>query len=207
LTSLSRYIRKVRNAVWEVRLNINTNGRLKHDLHPDSHSYASCAYTVIRRILDRLEMKERDVFMDIGCGKGRVVCCAARRHIRKAVAVEIHPELCAIARHNSGRLRGAKAPVEIVEAPAQAQVVDYSEGTLFFINRSFGPETLTMVLEQIRATLSTHPRIIKFVYVNDQSESHVLQESGWLERVECWVPNQWSQLDNPVSFWRSINIT
>lgn len=204
LTHLSRYIRKASNAVWDVRLNINTRGRLRHDLDPDSHSYIGCAYTVIQRILDRLEMTEKDILVDIGCGKGRVVCCAAQHHIRKVVGVEIHPKLCAIARNNAKRLRGAKASVEIVEAPAQDREVDYSEGTLFFIFQPFGPKTMAMVQEQIRNTLSDNPREIKLVYVNDRSQLHVLQGSGWLELIERWVPDQWSRLDNPVSFWRSI---
>ena len=204
MTHLSRYIRKARNAAWEARLNIRTRGRLKHDLDPDAHSCVSCAYTVIRRILDRLEMTKRDILVDIGCGKGRVVCCAARHRIRKAVGVEIHPALCSIARKNAGRLRGAKAPIEFIEAPAQAQEVDYSEGTLFFIFHSFGPKTMARVLERIRDTLNDNPRDIKLVYVNDRTELPVLQESGWLELVDRWLPDQWSQLENPVSFWRSI---
>jgi hypothetical protein len=32
----------------------------------------------------------------------------------------------------------------------------------------------------------------------------VLRESGWLELIDRWLPGQWSQLENPVSFWRSI---
>jgi len=203
-SQVSRYIRKARNAVWEVRLNIHTRGRFKHGLDPDSHSYVGCAYTVIWLILDRLKMTERDIFVDIGCGKGRVLCCAAQHHIRKTVGVEINPELCSAARNNVRRLRRAKAPVEIVEA--QAQEADYSEGTLFFIFNSFGPKTMEMVQERIRNTLSGNPRDIKLVYVNDRSGFHVLQDSGWLELIERWVPDQWSQLDNPVSFWRSITI-
>ena len=116
--------------------------------------------------------------------------------------MEIYPELCTIARNNVKRLRGAKASIEIIEA--QAQKVDYSAGTLFFIFNSFGPKTLTMVQERIRNTLSDNPRDITLVYVNDLSGFHVLKDRGWLELIERWAPDQWSQLDNPVSFWRSI---
>jgi hypothetical protein len=63
---------------------------------------------------------------------------------------------------------------------------------------------MARVLERIRDTLNDNPRDIKLVYVNDRTELPVLQESGWLELIDRWLPDQWSQLENPVSFWRSI---
>ena len=45
-----------------------------------------------------LGVSDRDVFVEFGCGKGRVVHQAARRPFRRVVGVEISPVLAEAAR-------------------------------------------------------------------------------------------------------------
>ncbi len=51
---------------------------------------------VIPRVLEALDLGPGDVFYDLGCGDGRVAVEAAKNYpIRRAVCVEIRPELAA----------------------------------------------------------------------------------------------------------------
>src|SRR5688500_6895725 len=58
----------------EQQLSIRTAGR--HPVSaPDAVAYSTFAYWSIQRVLDRLNLTCDDVFIDLGCGRGRVVCC------------------------------------------------------------------------------------------------------------------------------------
>ena len=54
----------------------------------EQHYYATVPYRAIFRILTFLSLKPSDVFVDLGCGKGRVVCCAATYDIAEAIGIE-----------------------------------------------------------------------------------------------------------------------
>ena len=138
---------RVNNLVWELFLGISTRGILEID-NPDSVHYATMSYATIRKVLDSLTLGSGDVFVDIGCGKGRVLCCAARYPIREAIGVDISVELCSQARANAERLRGRQSPVLVHNVLAER--FDYGQGTVFMMFNPFGAVTLNMVLEKIR---------------------------------------------------------
>ncbi len=81
----------------------------------------------------------QDVFGDLGCGMGRIVCVAARKTVRKSIGVELLEPLCEIAHRNATLLRGRKASIQIV--CGDATTVDLSEGTIYFMFNPFGART------------------------------------------------------------------
>lgn len=183
---------------WERRLGITTTGRV--DIHqPDSHFYGTFAYWSIFRILDRLDWRCDDVFVDIGCGKGRVVCCAAMRPIRKAVGVDLEASLCEQARLNASAMRHRNASIEIIHAPAQE--VNYTECTKILLFNPFGATTLRQVIASIRRALVANPRQLDLIYVNPVHDD-VIAETRGFERLERWHWRPWSRLKHDVSFWR-----
>ena len=62
-------------------------------LHPDRVWYQASGWSYLRRALPRSEVDQHDVFVDFGCGKGRVVYQAAHYPLRRVIGVEIAPEL------------------------------------------------------------------------------------------------------------------
>lgn len=184
---------------WERRLRIHTTGSV--EVHqPDANRYATFSYVSIRRILSKLDLAPRDVFVDIGCGKGRVVCCAAKENVQRVIGVEIDSALCDLARANADILPAPHAPIEIVNSAAQE--FDYATCTAFFLFNSFGAETLERVIESIEQSWRANRRSLKFVYVNPFHE-HVLRESSLFEMADRWQRQPWSGLKFDVSFWRS----
>jgi len=146
----------------------------------DNLSYVPAGYRSMRRILRLVEPGSDDVFCDIGCGMGGILCVAARKPLRKCIGVELFEPLCEIARQNGKTLRGRKAPIEIM--CSDATTADLSEGTIFFLFNPFGSQTLQDTLENIRHSLEDKPRAIRIVYYKPVYKS-VVDALDWLVKL------------------------
>jgi SAM-dependent methyltransferase len=148
-------LRKLNTIYHETRLGISTRGTQIVD-YPDAVYYATMPYPVLERCLDHLNLKENDSLVDIGCGKGRLLCLAARRQLLKAVGVDISAELCDIARSNALKLRGRRTPIIVHQCSAEQ--FDYTAATVFFLFNPFHERTLDATLTKIRADVQTPAR-------------------------------------------------
>jgi cyclopropane fatty-acyl-phospholipid synthase-like methyltransferase len=190
---------RLSDRAWERRLNIRTQGSVEVNA-PDANRYATFAYGSVFRVLDALELQPDDVYIDIGSGKGRVVCCAAQRRAARIIGIDIDPSLCAIAKRNATALKGAKTSIEIVNLGAQA--FDYRDCTAFQLFNSFGPATVKQMLDAIAHSLRENPRPIRFAYVNPFHED-LFRACGFLEEHGRLHRTPWSGLKFDVSFWRT----
>ncbi|HZO80378.1 MAG TPA: hypothetical protein VFB33_01690 [Candidatus Binataceae bacterium] len=196
LTSLSS---AAHSLFWEYRLGISTRGRYGEGdaLSGEHRYYATVPYSAIFEILDRLSLKPDDVFVDLGSGKGRAVCCAATYNIQRAIGVEDVGVLHELAALNVGRLRRARAATSLIRA--KAQEFDFTQGTVFYLFNPFGPETLREVLAKMEHGLAAGPRRARIVYVNPVHEE-VLAARTWLIRAASW---QLRGLKWPISVWQT----
>jgi precorrin-6B methylase 2 len=164
--------------------------------HEDNYGYDSPEYWYIRLMVRRLKLTREDVFYDMGCGMGRVLCIMARRQIRKCVGIELLEPLCQDARSNALRLRGRKTPIEVI--CADAATADLSEGTVYYLYNPFGKDTLRDFLANLETSVSRTPRKVMVVYYNSLHES-ILKASGWLKKYDEF--NTFS--GQHVTFWES----
>jgi SAM-dependent methyltransferase len=179
----------------ELIYGISTRGIVNID-NPDSVYYAATPYSSIRKILRQLDLQPSETFVDIGCGKGRIVCCAARQPLARVIGIDISAALCAQARANAERLRGRRAPVTIHNGPAQT--FDYSTADALFLFNPFGAETLGQVLAKIRNDISG--RAVRLVYVVP-AHKIVFSNHPWLEEYRpIFATNKGSQA---VAFFRT----
>jgi SAM-dependent methyltransferase len=190
---------RLEDRYWERRLNIATAG-YQSVVATDANSYGTCAYRSIFAVIDRLELQPSDVFIDIGCGKGRVICCAALQSAAKIIGLDIDQRLCEDAKANVRRMKGGRTPVEVVNASATE--FDYRACTVFVLFNPFGASTVTSTLEAIRKTLFDHPRELRFGYVNPFHD-FLFEDSGFLKCYDRWERRPWSGLKFNVSFWRT----
>lgn len=165
----------------EASLGITTYGSIgkgpENSLGQDSAKYSPLNYFLLRAILDHLNLASDDVFVDLGCGKGRAVMVAAQRGCRKAIGVELSDELVEAARANTDAL-GLSDKAEIVKA--DAALWDPSEGTVFFLFNPFGAATLQRFLANLRASVQTNPRRIRIAYICCP-HAKLLEDADWLE--------------------------
>jgi cyclopropane fatty-acyl-phospholipid synthase-like methyltransferase len=186
---------RLNNLWWEYRLGVSTRGIVPTD-HPDSVHYATMSYATVWTVLRHLHLSPADVFVDVGSGKGRVLCCAARHPVTKVLGVDISPGLCREARDNAHRLRGRRAPVEVANLPAEE--FDYSGTTVLFMFDPFGAATLEPVLEKV--SRDTKGRAVRVAYANPTQDA-VFQRQSWLDGREFWAKEQ-TGLEHDVAFYR-----
>jgi|SRR5690348_927096 len=201
-TRLLQGLLKFENVFYEYRFGISTRGLSGFTPGDWSHRehiyYGTIPYRGIFRILDSLALQRSDVIVDLGCGKGRILCCALLYHVARVVGVEDAEELVTIARKNLQKMGSRETPTVVVHG--KAEDFDYSQGTIFYMFHPFGPITMRSVLSRIHSRLQQNPRVLRIVYVNPRHDS-VLEATEWLERYERWPALQCTRY--PVSFWRS----
>jgi predicted RNA methylase len=194
-------LKRLGNMMWERRLGITTRGLANVDgSSTEQIHYGTISYGAIGTILDHLQLNGTDVFVDLGCGKGRVLCCAALHPIDRAIGVECSRPLSDIAKVNAAGLRPHHSPIEI--HTTEAQRFDYAAGTVFYLFHPFGPNTLRAVLLELQKGLQASPRQIRIVYVNPV-HNNVLSECSWLEEYERWDVSGKPSLEHPVAWWRN----
>jgi SAM-dependent methyltransferase len=191
---------KMHNMAWECRLGIHSRGIVFTRKQMDYKHYATSPYSFIMRILSSLNMENSDVFVDIGCGKGRVLCCASRFEIKKVIGVEVDNDLYKIARQNVRKARGTKSSVQIIHASAID--FDFRIGTIYYLFDTYGASSLSTTLAKMKESLKEHPRPIRIVYVNPVHEA-VLSKSNWLQMYDKWQAGKGFGFTNDASFWRT----
>lgn len=193
-----RLLSRAHNLFWELRLGISTNGIVETNF-PDAHHYSTLPYATVFQILDHLCLGPDDVLVDIGSGKGRVLCCAARYRVHEVIGVEVVPQLCDIAERNSLRMRGKQSPIVICNTRAQSY--DYAKATVLTFFNPFGAMTLAAVLDRMEKSLLEHPRPLRLAYANPEHE-HVIAQRAWLKRQDVW-PKEARGIEHAVVFYRS----
>jgi SAM-dependent methyltransferase len=124
---------------------------------------------VVDRALDSLNIDvSQFVFVDLGCGKGRVMLRAAKRPFRRIEGVELSEPMHGIALKNIEQARMAGS----VRAPVVAHCSDVTayrfptEPLVLYVFHAFGPAVLRPLLENLEASLRAQPRACYFIYLN-----------------------------------------
>lgn len=106
-------------------------------------------------------------FVDLGCGKGRVLLIAAERPFRHITGVEISRELAAIAQRNTERYRPASSRVgAITVANADAREFEMPTGDLLIhMYHPFDPTISAAVFARLAAASHTPGRRIVVAYM------------------------------------------
>ena len=143
----------------------------EHD-HPDRQHYVPSPWHVLPRALRYLGVSDRDVFVEFGCGKGRVVHQAARRPFRRVVGVEISPVLAEAARSGlAARSHQHRCrDVEIVVADVTAFRVP-DDLTIGYFYYPFTGQTLESVLRGIVESIDRNPRRVRLIFAFPTKEA------------------------------------
>jgi SAM-dependent methyltransferase len=152
----------------------------KAGVFTDATQNIPISYYLLFQFLGRTVFKPDDVFYDIGCGNGRVLCYVARKRVAKVIGIELSPTFADTALINARKMRGRISPIEV--KCGDAVKMDYTQGTIFFFYNPFGPKTLQLVLDNIQQTIACHHRRMCFMY-NNPIHSSVFQSSGWIKYV------------------------
>jgi SAM-dependent methyltransferase len=137
--------------------------------------YAPSGWLVARRFLRGQPVGPGDVFVDFGCGMGRVVCQVARRYpFGRVIGVELAPQLAAVAAANieANRHRLRSRAVEVVVRDALDFPIP-DDMTYAYLYNPFEGEIFERVVDRIVASLDRAPRRLVLGYLNPRMQRHL----------------------------------
>lgn len=163
---------ELENFFWDLRY----GGKLLDDekLSPfyeqGCYHTQSTEYEELKNIFSFWELRDSDVLMDVGCGRGRVLNFLLRKWPKgRLYGVEIDPEIGDFTRK---RLRNY-SNVTIITGNATEHVL--KEVTVYFLFNPFMENLAMQFIEQVEKT-HEHVRLIYYV---PQFAENILARPGW----------------------------
>jgi cyclopropane fatty-acyl-phospholipid synthase-like methyltransferase len=197
-----KLIRVIKDHYYDKKLGIDTSESYfcssndSASLYKDMHIHRPTPYDTLRLVVDYLKLKQDDIFVDFGCGKGRAVFFVAMQRLKKVIGVELDKRLVDIAGENLKNVKINNTPIEIVNA--DAAVFNIKDANIFFMFNPFGPKTVKKVIDNIKQSLTANPREIRIVYYNPDYK-YLLDTEDWL------VPDRKIE-DEEVSIWSNKDL-
>lgn len=138
--------------------------------HGDALGYQATPVTVFARALHDLDIEPSAyTFVDLGCGKGRVLLLASEQGFRRVIGVELSPDLLDVARKNVRQLQKTDPDAARSITLVLADAADYmfpDEPTVLYLYNPFGETTMRTVLGALVGSLHTSPRPLCVIYYN-----------------------------------------
>jgi SAM-dependent methyltransferase len=123
----------------------------------------------------------RFVFIDLGCGKGRVLLLAAEQPFCRIEGVELSTRMHCIAEENVASLGSRASDIVTHNVDAAAYVFPAEPFVLFLFN-PFGGTVVARVRDNLERSLRQSPRQGYVIYVNAKHRQ-VFDDAGFLEEL------------------------
>ena len=172
MSALRAMANAANDGMWERVLGIETTGK---DCEPTT-------YRVLFRLFRAIDFQPSDTLVDYGCGRGRVMCIAARMNVARVTGVEINPDSAAWAKRNLQNLTGRKVQDWSVYAGSAADF-DCDGGTVFYFYNPFGGALFSNVIAKVRASIAKSGKPSRIVYINPSCRAE-LDAADWLRPAE-----------------------
>lgn len=114
-------------------------------------------------------------FIDLGCGKGRVLLMASDYPFRKVMGVELSPKLAKVARRNLAVwLRRPRACRQVSVMVGDVMQLRLPDGpVVLFLFNSFGAAVMTELLEGLAAAAKTRSAPIDLISIHPEHDALV----------------------------------
>ncbi|MCQ2474199.1 MAG: class I SAM-dependent methyltransferase [Saccharofermentans sp.] len=133
----------------------------------------SVPYSGLEVVLSDFNPTSEDSFIDIGCGKGRVIAYLLSKNAPcKITGVEINPQVAYVARSWTSRFSN----VEIIEKDAFR--LDYNAFNVLFMYRPMETDTFKDFIENLENHLTHSIRL--YYYADGQSGYFLNERPGWI---------------------------
>lgn len=120
-----------------------------------------------KALMKALRFPAGSVFVDFGCGKGRVLLLAAHYGFARVVGVEFSPELCRIAENNIAAYKkktGIGTDMTIVAADAVHYEIQ-DDDNVFYMFHPFRADVVKRVVDNICRSLTKRQREVFIIYL------------------------------------------
>jgi len=167
--SISEYLYDKKNGIHTYE-SLPTEYFVTNDRH-ELNLYIPADRTLLRKTFKSFPYDPAEfTFIDIGCGRGRVLFEAEKQGFARVIGIELEPSLAEAARHNI-ELRGSSAEV----AETDAAKFDFPSDDLFIFMYNPAHEA---IMARIIENLKTSPAKRMFVAYMNPAHGYLLQQSG-----------------------------
>lgn len=138
-----------------------------------------------KKLMNALPLSFDHVFVDVGCGKGRVLLLAARHGFRKSIGLELSPSLCEIAEANIQVFREHHPDMGEIDVHC-ANVLDHAftdEESVFFLFWPFDREVTVEFLGILRKSIHRKPREV-WLIINEFQFPDLLKDDSDFQFVK-----------------------
>jgi len=145
-----------------------------------ANSYSPSEPAVFGAVFRNLQVNFPDYcFVDLGCGKGRVLAEAARYPFKSVIGIDFAKELCDASRANLDRVRSPFRCGDVQVLHRDATDFDLPpDPCVVYIYNSFRGPVLTAALDRIQKSVALRPRHVRIAYVNPMLAEQFLHVPG-----------------------------
>lgn len=182
-----------RECIYEVYFDCCFSGKLLRGncksayKHLGANDVYHTKYSVMPLIFGFVPINRRDILVDVGCGKGRVINYLLSRRLKnKIIGLELDPKVAECTRQHLSRWRN------VIILTGDAIVNLPLEGTIFYFYNPFSEEKVREF--ELALSQRFHNKPVKIIYYNPRS-LHVFQNDNWtinyinFEKdlgIKCW---------------------
>ncbi|MDB5203393.1 MAG: hypothetical protein JWQ27_2802 [Ferruginibacter sp.] len=146
-----------------------------------STMYMPASYDVLEKVFATIGLDHCRHFIDIGCGKGRVLTVAAYHGAKKVTGIELSKKFCkeAVANLEKTKEQFPALQYNIINNDAFYYEVPDDAEVIFMFN-PFDEMVMKAVWENIRQSLKRAPRKMTIIYLNPLYK-HIFLKAGYKE--------------------------
>lgn len=172
---------------WDKRLQIKTTGRDDSSADQYRYPYEPTPYTVLERLVNSGLIREGDVVLDYGCGKGRVEFFLSHQTKAGTIGVEYDERIYRSAIENR-QTAALHLKTDFALARAEAYEVPQAVNRCYFFN-PFSLGILRKVMARILESYYENPRevLLFFYYPSEEYLSYLMMvnELEYYDEIPC----------------------
>ncbi|RJO61063.1 class I SAM-dependent methyltransferase [candidate division WS5 bacterium] len=149
------------------------------------HRYALTPEKAFIKLMAKIKFPVNSVFVDLGCGKGKILLLASQFGFSRVVGIEFSKSLCECARNNIS-VYGAKKTLNSTLEVVHSDVVDYEikdDENVFYLFNPFDDTVLSNVLGNIIKSVEKAPRKVYLIYYIPY-HGNIIEQCGNFKRLD-----------------------
>ena len=162
------------NYFFDLFYNVKTQFREGKSNKFNNH-YAPTYYSLIKESFSNIKNKNKLTFIDVGCGKGKVLLVASDFGFKKIIGIDLSKKLLQICKqniYNYKRLKHEKKLIKLINIEATKYKIT-NENVFYFFD-PFSETVLNAFLKNVLLSSKKNKREIYIIFANPPKQNKLL---------------------------------